>query len=85
MDVLSFADARAHLAQVMARVVADHHPVAIVRPAGGAVVLVSLADWQALEETSHLLSSRNNAKRLADAIAELGADPGQPEAPQAAR
>jgi antitoxin YefM len=38
--------------------------------------MVSLADWNAMEETSHLLSSPKNAKRLADAIRQLDAGSG---------
>lgn len=50
MEVLGFAEARARLGALMAAVVADHNPVAIARRKGGAVVLVSLADWRAKEE-----------------------------------
>jgi antitoxin YefM len=75
MDVLGFTEARARLDVVMKGVVADHNPVVIVRPAGGAVVLVSLADWRAREETARLLSSSTNAKRLAGAVAQLNAAP----------
>ena len=45
----------------------------IVRPGAEAVVLAPLADWTAMEETTHLLSMAVNAGRLAEATAELGA------------
>jgi prevent-host-death family protein len=35
----------------MRAVAADHNPVAIARPGGGAVVLVSLSDWRAKESS----------------------------------
>ncbi len=41
-----------------------------------AVVMVSLSDSDAMEETAHLLSSTANTRRLADAIDELEAGQG---------
>ena len=72
MDVLSYAAARAGLDAVMTRVVEDHAPVVITRGDQEAVVLVSLADWTAMDETAYLLSSPANASRLRDATAQLG-------------
>jgi antitoxin YefM len=75
MDVMSFTETRAKLKSVMERVVADHAPVVITRQRAEAVVIVSLADWNAMEETTHLLSSPANAERLRAAISQL--DQGQ--------
>lgn len=77
MDVLSYTDTRAHLKEVMDRVVADRAPVVISRQKGEAVVMVSLADWNAIEETMHLLSSEANAGRLKSAIGQLDAGKGE--------
>jgi antitoxin YefM len=71
MDVLTFTDTRAKLKEVMDRVVEDHAPVVITRQKAEPVVMVSLADWNAMEETTYLLSSPKNAERLAAAIAQL--------------
>jgi antitoxin YefM len=71
MDVLNYSDTRARLKEVMDRVVQDHEPVVVARQRGESVVIVSLADWNAREETLHLLSSPANAQRLAESIAEL--------------
>ena len=71
MDVLNFTDTRANLKDVMDRVVRDHAPVVVTRQKAEAVVMVSLADWNALEETSHLLSTPANARRLKEAITQL--------------
>ncbi len=76
MDVLTYSDTRANLKDVMDRVVEDHAPVVVTRKRGEAVVMVSLADWNAMEETSHLLSSPKNAKRLADSLRQLDAGGG---------
>jgi antitoxin YefM len=71
MDVLSYSETRARLKEVMDRVVEDRSPVVITRQKAEAVVMVSLADWNAMEETLHLLSSPANAERLREAIRQL--------------
>jgi len=76
MDVLSFTDTRQNLKEVMDRVVRDHSPVLVTRQKSESVVMVSLADWNAMEETARLLSSPSNAARLAAAIAELDGQSG---------
>lgn len=76
LDVLTFTDTRQNLKDVMERVVEDHTPIIITRQKAESVVMVSLSDWNAMEETARLLSSPVNALRLADAIAELDAGNG---------
>lgn len=76
MDVISYSDTRAHLKEVMDRVVADRAPVVISRQKAESVVMVSLSEWNAIEETMHLLSTRTNRDRLLGAIAQLDAGEG---------
>ncbi len=76
MDVVTYTETRAKLKEVMDRVVDDHQPVVITRQKAEAVVMVSLADWNAMEETVRLLSSPRNAERLREAIHELEAGSG---------
>ena len=76
MDVLTYSDTRARLKDVMDKVVEDRSPVIITRKRGEAVVMVSLADWSAMEETLHLAASPVNARRLAAAIGQLEAGAG---------
>jgi antitoxin YefM len=71
MNALSYSDARSRLGEVMDRVVEDHTPMVITRHKAEAVVLVSLADWNTMEETAHLLSTARNRKRLKSAIRQL--------------
>jgi antitoxin YefM len=71
MDVLTFSQARANLAAVLDRVVADRAPVIVARRKGAAVVLVSLADWRTIEASRHLLSTPANARRLREALDEF--------------
>ena len=77
MDVLTYSDTRARLKDVMDRVVDDRAPVVVTRKRGEAVVMVSLADWTAMEETTRLLSSPVNAARLMEAIRGLDAGAGE--------
>ena len=76
MDVLTYSDARANLKDVMDRVVEDRTQVVITRQKSEAVVLVSLEDWNAMEETMHLLSTPRNAERLRSSIRQLDAGTG---------
>lgn len=76
MDVLSYSDARANLKGVMDRVVNDRTHVVVTRQKAGAVVMLSLDDWNAMEETLQLLSTPNNADRLRSAIDQLEAGAG---------
>lgn len=64
MDAISYTAARENLAATMDKVCADRAPVIITRNRDQAVVMLSLADYEALEETAYLLQSPANAKRL---------------------
>jgi antitoxin YefM len=77
MDAISYTAARANLAQTMKRVCADHEPMIITRHGEPSVVMVSLDDFKALEETAYLLRTPANARRLMDAIDSLNAGGGQ--------
>jgi antitoxin YefM len=77
MDTLSFSDTRANLKAVMDRVVADRAPIAITRQKAEGVVMISMSEWSAIEETLYLLQSPANAKRLLASIAELDAGKGE--------
>lgn len=71
MNSITYTAARSNLAQTMKQVCADHEPVIITRKDENAVVMLSLADYKALEETSYLLRSPKSAKRLLESIDEL--------------
>ena len=76
MDAITYTTARAQLASNMNRVCQNHEPLIITRNREQSVVMVSLEDYQALEETAYLLRSPINAKRLLDAVIELNAGKG---------
>lgn len=71
MNAISYTNARSNLAKTMEKVCEDHAPVIITRKNANAVVMISLADYEALEETTYLLRSPKNARRLLESIAEL--------------
>lgn len=64
MNILTFREARARLKAVMDDVCTDHSPTVITRQNGEAVVMMSLADFNSIEETLYLLSSPQNGSRL---------------------
>lgn len=71
MDAISYTNARSNLAKTMEKVCEDHDPVIITRRNESSVVMMSLEDFQALEETAYLLRSPKNARRLLESIAQL--------------
>jgi antitoxin YefM len=77
MDAITYTTARARLADTMNKVCEDHAPVIITRNGEQAVVMMSLADYKALEETAHLLRSPKNARRLLESMAELAGGGGK--------
>jgi antitoxin YefM len=77
MESLSFSDTRANLKAVMDRVVADRAPIAITRQKAEGVVMVSMSEWSAIEETLYLLQSPKNAERLLGSIGRLNAGKGE--------
>ena len=76
MDAITYTRARANLAQTIDSVCDNHEAIIITKKNNRSVVMLSLEDYQALEETSYLLRSPNNARRLLDSINELDAGGG---------
>jgi antitoxin YefM len=79
MDAITYSSARANLASTMDRVCSNHEPLIITRSGEKAVVMLSLEDYKALEETAYLLRSPANARRLLSSIAQLNAGKGTPQ------
>lgn len=76
MDALTYSQARSNLARTMDRVCDDHSPIIITRKNQRSVVMISLEDYDSLEETAYLLRTPRNARRLLESIAELEAGGG---------
>jgi antitoxin YefM len=77
MDAITYSTARAKLADTMDRVCEDHEPIIITRNGEQAVVMMSLEDFKALEETAYLLRAPKNAQRLLESIASLESGEGR--------
>jgi len=76
MEAISYTNARSNLAKTMEKVCEDHDVVIITRRNESSVVMMSLEDFQALEETAYLLRSPKNARRLLASIAQLESNGG---------
>jgi antitoxin YefM len=71
MEAITYTAARENLASTMSRVCDNHDPVIITRKRDQAVIMMSLEDYESLQETAYLLRSPANAKRLSEGIAQL--------------
>ena len=72
MDAITYTTARQNLAKTMEKVCQDHSPIIITRKKNDSVVIMSLEDYTALEETAFLLRSPKNTRRLIESIVQLG-------------
>ena len=71
METISYTQARETLAKTMDRVCENHAPIIITRQNAKSVVMISLEEYESLEETNYLLQSPANAKRLLKSIADI--------------
>jgi antitoxin YefM len=71
MKSITYTAARENLAATINRVCEDQAPVVITRNRDQAVVMLSLAEYESLQETAYLLRSPANAKRLLMSIESL--------------
>ncbi len=68
---ITYTAARENLASTINRVCEDRAPVMITRKRDQAVVMLSLTEYESLQETAYLLRSPANAKRLINAVETL--------------
>ena len=69
MDAVTYTAARQNLAQLMDKINENHSPVIITRQKADAVIMMSLADFNSMQETAYLLSNPANAERLRASMA----------------
>ncbi len=77
MQAITYTAARENLASTMDQVCRDSAPVIITRNREQAVVMISLDEYEALEETAHLLRAPANAKRILASIGALESGKGK--------
>ena len=63
-------DLRKNLSAMMDRVNDDHEPVIVTRAKGKPVVMISLDDYESMDETAYLLATPANRNALMAAISE---------------
>jgi len=71
MEAITYTFARQNLAKTIEKICRDRAPVIVTRKASESVVIMSLEDFEALEETAYLLRSPKNARRLIESIVQL--------------
>ncbi len=76
MEAITYTAARQNLAKTMEKVCQDRAPIIITRKTSNSVVIMSLEDYEALEETAYLLRSPKNTRRLIESISQLENDKG---------
>ena len=77
MQAVSYSEARSNFAAMLDRVNTDRAPLLITRQGGKPAVLISLEDYDSLNETAYLLRNPANAKALRSAIERLDAGEGK--------
>jgi len=70
MKTVTESAAQRDLGSLVEQVWENHVPIVIERENGHSAVVISLEDYQGLDETAYLLSSPENAKRLLSAISD---------------
>ncbi|WP_018465300.1 type II toxin-antitoxin system Phd/YefM family antitoxin [Calidithermus timidus] len=71
MRAITYTHARQNLAKTMDEIIDNHDPIIITRNNGRAVVMMSLEDFNAWQETAYLMSNPANARRLMRSIESL--------------
>jgi len=73
MDHVSYTELRQNLKKHLDKVCDDRAPLVVTRRNGEPVVVLSLGEYEALEETLHLLSDPANAEHLRKSMAQADA------------
>ena len=71
MDAITYTQARQNFTATMNKVCEDHSPIIITRQNEAPVIMMSLADYNAIEETMYLMKSPKNAARLRKAMIDI--------------
>lgn len=71
MEALTYTQVRKNFSETMNKVCQDHKPLIITRQNREPVVMISLEDYNSIEETLYLLRSPKNAGKLLESISEV--------------
>ncbi len=73
MQTINYTDARNQLAGLMETVSRDREPITITRNGTGKVVLLAIEEYEAMETTLHLLSTKANATQIQQSLSDYTA------------
>jgi len=73
MQTINYTDARNQLATLMETASRDREPITITRNGAGKVVMLAIEEYEAMETTLHLFSTRANASQLQQSLADYSA------------
>ena len=74
MNTIKFSIARNNLVKIMEQVCDTHDPVVVTRENARSIVMISLEDYNSIEETVYLLRSPSNAANLRESIKQYKQD-----------
>jgi antitoxin YefM len=75
---INYTDARNQLAGLMETATRDREPITITRNGAAKVVLLAIEEYEAMEATLHLFSTRANANQIERSLADYEAGNVQP-------
>lgn len=78
-EIMSLAEAKAHLSELVSRVGRQHDRVTVTVHGRPSAVVVSIDELEALEETIAVLSDEAALRQLADAEGEIARGEGETE------
>ena len=74
MAIVPATEFRKNMSQYVKQAQQDHKPLIVTTQKQGAVVVVSLEDWESLNETLYLTSTPANRDRLEAAVKNIRAE-----------
>ncbi len=73
MQTVNYTDARNQLAALMEKASQDREPITITRNGTGKVVMLAIEEYEAMETTLHLFSTKANASQIQQSLADYSA------------
>ena len=73
MQIVTATELKSKMREIFNHSSDSHEPIIVKRPHGKNMAIIELEEYESLKETAYLLGNPNNAKHLADSIAELDA------------
>ena len=73
MQTINYTDARNQLAGLMEAASRDREPITITRNGAGKVVLLAVEEYESMEATLHLFSTRSNANQIQQSLDDYAA------------